>query len=465
MGQDETVIDGHLEKKDRKIKIKIIYGSKYSLFVKFKQYKYQDNEVFDKLVLHVTDQDFEFGSCRFVLESNMYDFSGRLVFLMDLYDFRAFFIKKKIVNLQVYHVNLALNLERKEHIKPSFKEYTASLAYDLEVYKDYFNDLESNYEDEPQVVREANEKAIIETEGKKFMAFLDTKLDELKKEVADYNKKEHERHGYYFRKQLWDIILCSEYMAHTNLKPRGYAGDSELMSIIYENQYRGPSIFSKVINKHPLEHEASKAVRNRKEFIGEIIRNTVKDFPELSRRNISFKFMSVACGPAFELENIFISHEDFDRYHCTLLDQDIRALDEADKNIKRIEKRFGSTIKAKFLVESVRTMLRTSKLTEKWGYFHFLYSLGLFDYLTPPVAKAVIKTLYNFLSPGGQMIIGNFHTSCASRYYMEYWGDWVLYYRTKEEFLDLVSEIPSAKASVFFEETHTQMFLKVSKPK
>ncbi len=460
MGQNETVIEGHLEKKERKIKIKVVYGSKYSLFVKFKQYKYQENEVFDKLVLHVVDQDFEFGSCQFVLESNMYDFSGRLIFLTDLYDFRAFFVKQKMINLQVYHVNLALNLERKEQIKPSFKEYTASLAYDLEVYKDYFNDLESKYEEEPKVVREANEKAIIETEGRKFMAFLGTKLDELKKEVADYSKKEHERHGYYFRKQLWDIIQCSEFLVRTNTKPRGYAGDSKMMTLIYENEYRGKSIFSKIIHKYSVDDIASQTVRNRIGVISRTLRDHLKN-----HLKGNFKFMSVACGPAAELESIFMSREDFDRYRCTLLDQDIRALNEAAENIKQIERRTGNNIKVNYRVNSVRMILRASQLIEKWDRFHFIYSLGLFDYLTPPVAKAVIKKLYELILPGGMIVIGNYHVNNPSKQYMEYWCDWVLYHRTEEDFIDLLAEIPQAEASISFEETRSQMFLHITKPR
>ncbi len=110
-------------------------------------------------------------------------------------------------------------------------------------------------------------------------------------------------------------------------------------------------------------------------------------------------------------------------------------------------------------------MLTTNHIADKWGKFNFIYSMGLFDYLTPPAARVVIRKLFQLLAPGGEMIIGNFHVSNPSRIYMEYWLDWVLYYRTEEEFKDLLSPEPTAETSVFFENTGSQMFLHVRKRK
>jgi extracellular factor (EF) 3-hydroxypalmitic acid methyl ester biosynthesis protein len=108
-------------------------------------------------------------------------------------------------------------------------------------------------------------------------------------------------------------------------------------------------------------------------------------------------------------------------------------------------------------------MLASNRLKAKWGLFDYIYSMGLFDYLTPPVASAVLGKLYKVLKPGGTMLIGNFHVSNSSRYYMEYWLDWVLYYRTEEEFTDLLGNVGSEEATVFFEDSGSQMFLQVEK--
>jgi len=46
---------------------------------------------------------------------------------------------------------------------------------------------------------------------------------------------------------------------------------------------------------------------------------------------------------------------------------------------------------------------------------------------------------------------------------MEYWLDWVLYYRSEEEFLRLVPDKTVRQARVLFEDTRSQMFLHVKK--
>jgi extracellular factor (EF) 3-hydroxypalmitic acid methyl ester biosynthesis protein len=108
-------------------------------------------------------------------------------------------------------------------------------------------------------------------------------------------------------------------------------------------------------------------------------------------------------------------------------------------------------------------MLGAPQLKEILGEFHFIYSMGLFDYLTPRVASAVFGKVYQLLKPGGEMIAGNFHVSNPSRYYMEYWADWVLYHRTEEEFKALLSKAASAEIDLFFDDTRSQMFLHIKK--
>ncbi|MFQ5822374.1 MAG: class I SAM-dependent methyltransferase, partial [Candidatus Heimdallarchaeota archaeon] len=365
------------------------------------------------------------------------------------------------VTLQNAFINLPLVLAHKDEIRQSFKDYTAALAYDLNVYKSLFDELDAEYSDEPKHIKEAVQKAIINTEGVRFMRFLDEKMSELGHIVADFSKEEHERHGSYFRKLLWSIIMCSPFMRRTNLKPRGYSGDSEMMRMLYVNDYEGDTTFSKLMHKHPLEHPAARAVRNRRRLITQMLCEIRNNY--LVSAEEKLKVLSVACGSALEMQDILLSPEDCEKYHFTLLDQDRYALHEAATLADQMEKQLGAKVYVDYLNESVRTMLATRQLTERWGQFDFIYSMGLFDYLTPPVATAVLGKLYQILKPGGNMLIGNFHVSNPSRCYMEYWLDWVLYYRTDEEFIDLLGDAPSAKASVFFENTNSQMFLHVEK--
>lgn len=473
MTDQPVTSSGYLERGDDIIPVDTVYASGYSLFVLFKENpEIEDGTEFDGLVLGVKDRQHQFGACYFHSEPNIHGFGGRLIFTTEVYDFHSLFFKGKVFNAQNYFDNIAVVFEQKNKIVPSFKEYTSNVAYDLRVYREFFDDLEAKLRKEPEPVRSAAEVAILSTSGRRYMGFFDEMLQVLENEIKDFTQEEHARHGYYFRKQVWDIILSSEGLTLTNIKPRGYLGDPEMTAHIYENGYRGNSIFGKLMHKHPVECRAAQAVRNRRRLLTRMLLEAEKTFPGLPRAG--FKFMSVACGGAYEVRDLFEQTEDaFERFSCSLLDQDGYALSEAVEAISEIEKRTGkklnrraenlsSLLGVRPLNTSVRTMLK-GRLWETWGRFHFIYSVGLFDYLTPPVARVVARKLYELLLPGGQLVIGNFHVNNPSKWYMEYWMDWPLYYRTEEDLLDLVTD-PDAVSSVFFEESGTQMFLHVKKP-
>jgi len=460
MQKEKLLIDAELILGTEKIPIEIRYNSKYSILVRFKNgSNYKTGFEFDKISIILEEETIELEKCRFFVDPNIDGFAGHLTFVNDVYNFENLFFKRKVTKLQSIFDNLPIILSYKNNIEDAFKDYTASLNYDLNVYRNTFDSLDREYSDEPKEIKREVQTAIIETEGRKFMTFLDNKLDELNELVSGFTKREHEFHGFYFRKQLWNIILCSKIMKRTNLKPRGYAGDSEMMRLIYLNDAQGKSTFSKLMHLHPVGLPGAEAVRNRRKLIIKMISGLHKNISE----DRKLKILSVACGPAFELQDIFQEPNDFNKFHYTLLDQDQAALYEAATVINQIEKANKSELKVDYLTESVRTMLTTRELTGKWGQFDFIYSLGLFDYLTPPVAKAVLKKLYQILKPGGEIVIGNFHVLNPSRIFMEYWLDWVLYYRTESDFLELIDPEWKIESSVYFEDTKTQMFLHIKK--
>ncbi len=91
--------------------------------------------------------------------------------------------------------------------------------------------------------------------------------------------------------------------------------------------------------------------------------------------------------------------------------------------------------------------------------------MGLFDYFVPRIAKAVLNKLYQLLVPGGELLIGNFHVTNPDRYFLEYWGDWYLIYRTEEDLVNLFEQAPSSNVSVIFDDQGIQMFLHIKKPR
>ena len=448
---------------NRRIPISVESTSKYSISFRYKEGQtitHPDEPV--NFLLRNNGQSVELGPCRILSDKHQNNHRGRIVFLNDVYDIKCLLEDNKIVKLQSAGKELPFIFARKEKIKPEFKYYVADLKYDLQVYKNFFDDLDSQCADEPEDVRRLIQKAVFKGEAAYFNKFLDQKLDELKDTVSDFSQEEHHSHGFYFRKQLWNFILCCPIFARSNLKPRGYPGDSQMMRMLYLNDYQGDSTFAKLFHKHGVDHPASQSVRNRIKLVG----NLLKDFATDSSGTIpkKLRILSVGSGPAFELNEVLKSQRDCQRYHFTLLDQDSAAHSEAAELVFDIEEKCDCKVDVDYQKCSIRTMLFSKKLVQKIGQFDFIYSMGLFDYLAMPVAKALFKHLFKLLEPGGEMVIGNFHVSNPSKYYMEYWCDWALFHRTEEELMDILADCGRVEPSILYENTRSQMFLDVKKP-
>jgi len=462
MEQTAPYFPGVLKSRDAELPVRARYASRYSLWLEYGDGTAEElTGDFPLLTLEVDSKSVEMGPCRVWQERNGSGGAFRLVPLGSIPNFEKLFFRSRIDTLESSAVNLPLILGYKNSINTAFREYVSDLTYDLSAYKTLFDRIDSEYREEDPAVRDSIQAGILENLGPDLMGYLDAQLSRLYQIVRDFTDKEHEHHGYYFRKQLWNIILCSPIMARTNLKPRGYIGDSEMMRMIYLDDYQGESTFGKIMHKHPVGQPAAQAVRNRRRDLAAMVTRFM-DAPAnaaLSRVNV----LSVACGPAFELADILRTSRDCERLHYSLLDQDQQALLEAAGLVAEIEERLHTRLSVDFIKESVRTMLVTRELQERWGEFHFIYSMGLFDYLTPPVAVAVLKKLYNLLLPGGELVIGNFSTHNPTLYYMAYWLDWSILHRTEEELVALAAELPGATTSVEYDETGIQMFLRIQK--
>ncbi len=422
---------------------------------------------FDSLrVLHA-DASIELGRCSFVPHTEAPHRrkddpapdpgDGRLLFLDQVYDFTALVRDGAVGDVAQTLQQLPLVWQRKEGIHPAFRDYTADLVYDLQAYRLLLDEIDRNLQHEPIPVRARIRQNAVGVVYPDFSRFFDGWLGKLRDLVKDFTRQEHERHGFYFRKHVWDLILASPFLARTNLKPRGYAGDSDMMRMIYEDNYRGPTLFSMCMHRHPVRTDAAQAVRNRKKLIADALH---------ARRQATGKkirVLSVACGPAAELNDVFRTQDDAEAFDYVLLDQDADALAEAMASVASVSTILKKEVHAKSILESVRTMLRAGDLPSAWGRFDFVYSMGLFDYLQPPVARVVLTKLYDLLQPGGELVIGNFHVGNSTRTYLEYWMDWVLLHRSEEDMLALAADLVGATTEITFEKTRSQMFLHVRK--
>ncbi|MFD3002639.1 hypothetical protein ACFS7Z_19870 [Pontibacter toksunensis] len=285
---------------------------------------------------------------------------------------------------------------------------------------------------------------------------------------------------------LYRYIQESPYYWQIIKKPRGYAGDAEMMNIIYRHEYEGKTPFSKLFHKASASVEACQAVRNRRRFLTE----------EINKVQVG-NILSFAAGPAQEILDL--------KEHDTLtpgrrylaIDHDISTLRDASVNksdnlnyalgnafqlmkgeyrIFTPRKRFYASCDPTKDMKGLRKFLVHFKYkvdTLKNRKFSLVYSAGLFDYIKtfPEDTKgttALTKNLFNLVEPGGELIIGNFSPTIpiGTRWMMEYVCDWQLIYRGKEELMNFTKSINKGQVDsveVTSEPTGINLFLKVKK--
>jgi hypothetical protein len=70
------------------------------------------------------------------------------------------------------------------------------------------------------------------------------------------------------------------------------------------------------------------------------------------------------------------------------------------------------------------------------------------------------------LRPGGKVVVANFLPSVRDIGYMEAFMDWHLIYRTRQEMIDLIEELPQSKiknVQLFAEENQNIIFVMVTR--
>jgi len=242
------------------------------------------------------------------------------------------------------------------------------------------------------------------------------------------------KHCYEFlRAQLGEVFYKSAYGNRAFAKPRGYAGDFEMMNNVYHNDLRGDTLFGKCMQRYFTDNPAGRAVRNRAQYLNNKISEAVK-------ANETAKILAVASGPAREIQKLFLEQPELaSKCEIHLLDQDVEALTLSQREIFEICRTKGiNKPNIHFHNLAIKNVINEGLPVHD---FDLIYSAGLFDYFTDPVAQFAASRLFSSLKPAGKLVIGNFSTNNPAQFIMEAIGDWYLIYRDESVLRKLFSKI------------------------
>jgi SAM-dependent methyltransferase len=260
-----------------------------------------------------------------------------------------------------------------------------------------------------------------------------------------------------FTKNLRDDFVYGDYIRWSLEKPHGYAGDFKIIEDIYINKPK-TSGFARLFDNYFMMSSISVAVRNRKDDFKDYLIELLNE-----KKGKKVRILDLGAGPAREVVELFNPIPLFNKEEIVVdfLDNDQRALDYCASKLR-------GYVEANFLKENVvRLALKkdiTQVLPEKYDC---IYSTGLFDYFDDRLTRRLLSNLKGILKDDGRMIISDVRDkySNSSVHFMEWVGDWNLYYRDDEVFRQLFVDAGFQKENLHinFEQQGILQYIKAFK--
>lgn len=233
---------------------------------------------------------------------------------------------------------------------------------------------------------------------------------------------------------LWNVaghLLSRGWLENqARTKPRGYAGDYEMLARIYENRLCDDPL-GRLLDRYFQSQAAPQAVRNRMKMIADWMVGAIKGSSQST-----FHVAIVGSALGLDVRDALwrLSSADLQKIEVTLLDLDPAAIEFAGQQLAGLVPSERLTARAANLFRfaerpQIASLLKPADL---------LFCPGLFDYLNDAEAAAMLQALYQRLAPGGRLTVFQFAPHNPTRAYMEWLGNWYLTYRDAGQLETLV---------------------------
>ncbi len=232
-----------------------------------------------------------------------------------------------------------------------------------------------------------------------------------------------------FREQIRPWLDRSWVYNRALTKPRGYPGDYELLTVLYDNAPKGRGLAG-YVDLYLLNITLTTAIRERllcaKTFLTE----------ELSRRRGDVSILNVACGCMREYEG-GIEHPDGTNVRITCVDTDRETLDY-------VKARSASPAMRRLRIDCIAyNAIRTSSAhgnIKRFGRPHILYSIGLCDYIPDRYLVPMLRGWRETVSDDGAVYVAFKDIRKYSPTIYQWHMDWYFLPRTEEEIRGLFEQ-------------------------
>ena len=268
-------------------------------------------------------------------------------------------------------------------------------------------------------------------------------------------------HRVFTQRDLHPLMMRSPFVHRTYTKPLGYAGDYEMVNMIFRNPNQGPNTYFKLVNNLFLMEGPAVAHRNRIDILVEQLQSLVDEAYDNGR---TLEILNLGCGPVIEIQKLIESRKMDDRISFTLMDFSTETLDYAKNTLESKKDEHDSRPQIKTEQKSVDQLLRQSARLqgERGEAYDFIYCAGLFDYFSDKACTRLMKLFYHLIRPGSKIIVSNVHANNPAQAVMEYIAEWHLVCRNEADMEVLVPF--GMPHHIYTDDSGVNVFLDVVKP-
>ena len=304
----------------------------------------------------------------------------------------------------------------------------------------------------------------LETVARRVIAAFNAQHERFEELAYAIPEEHYGAHQEFVRRQWQPLFLCSPFGQRTFYKPLGYAGDYEMMNMIHRHRPEGGSLYEKLIHFLLVSQWPAQSVRNR---VAHLKTNLLQEAARVARAGRRARVLNVGCGPAREVQDFVKETPLANEVDFALLDFNEETLDYARNQINQAKNQFSQQTRIETRRVSVHQLLRQNAHQEHFASepgYDLIYCGGLFDYLSEPTCQSLVNLFYDWLRPGGMVIVANMNDSKPFRNFIEFVLDWQLIYRDSEKMRALAPERVRDAARVITEPTSVNLFLHLNKP-
>jgi hypothetical protein len=224
-----------------------------------------------------------------------------------------------------------------------------------------------------------------------------------------------------YREAIWPWFGQSWFMNHALSKPRGYPGDYQMLTAIYDGETRSRGLGG-YLDRYFMNTQLGKAVKARLALARKFL------LEELDRRHGDVAVLNVACGPCREYLGGIPARDG--NTTITLVDNDPLALDYVQANVAP---QLGGNAKMNFVRYNALRMTSAAVNVERFGRSDVIYSVGLCDYIPDKYLIPLLQGWRESLHEGGVVYVAFKDATRYTTPEYQWLVDWFFLQRTADD--------------------------------